>query len=131
MRPVMKHVKPDKSQARRVDEPTHFEGIVYQQRLIGPDDSDEVGYMAVWFDNGARSLPHVHLNDQVLAVVEGTCEVADASERRIVPAGETVMVKRGEWHWHGAARGHSACHITIKKPGDTTWDVERRDWGER
>jgi quercetin dioxygenase-like cupin family protein len=127
----MKHFKPDKSQARRIEEPGHFEGVVHQQRLLGPEESDEVGYMAVWFDNGARSLPHIHHNDQVLAVVEGTCEVADASERRTVEAGETVMVKRGEWHWHGAAKGHSACHITIKKPGDTDWDVARRNWGER
>jgi quercetin dioxygenase-like cupin family protein len=127
----MKHLKPDKSQARRVDEPDHFQGVVYQQRLIGPDDSDEIGYMAVWFDDGARSLPHVHHNDQLLQVIEGSCEVADESGRRIVPAGEAVMVTHGQWHWHGAAKEHFACHITIKKPGDTDWGVDKRDWDQR
>jgi len=122
--------KPDKSKARRIDEPDHFAGTVYQHRMLGPNESDEVGFMAVWFEDGARALPHIHHNDQVLHVVEGTCVVADASERRIVPAGEGVMVKRGEWHWHGAAKGQSACHITIKKPGDTDWNVERRDWDQ-
>jgi quercetin dioxygenase-like cupin family protein len=121
----------DKSKARRVDDTTQFEGEVYQQRLVGPDESDEVGFMAVWFDNGARALPHVHHNDQVLHFVDGTGEVADESGRRTVEAGEVVMVDRGKGHWHGAAVNHSTLQITVKKPGDTDWNVPKRDWDQR
>jgi quercetin dioxygenase-like cupin family protein len=72
----------------------------------------------------------VHATDQVLHVVEGTCLVADADERRQLGAGEVAFVKRGAWHWHGAAKGTNACHISIRKDGDTSLDVEERDWAD-
>jgi quercetin dioxygenase-like cupin family protein len=124
---MFKSIKIDKSKARRADSPL-FDGVVYQQPLVEASDSEEVGLLAVFFENGARTRPHTHDTDQVLAIVEGTCVVADAQERRHLGVGEFALVKHGEWHWHGAAKGVSACHISIRKPGTTNQDVELRDW---
>jgi quercetin dioxygenase-like cupin family protein len=98
------------------------------QQLVSEDLSGELELIAVFFENGARTIPHRHATDQVLWVVEGTCVVADEAARREVATGECVLLPADRWHWHGAAPGRSACHISIRKPGPTNWDVPRRDW---
>jgi quercetin dioxygenase-like cupin family protein len=96
--------------------------------LVSRDDSQDLEIIAVFFDNGARTRPHIHSTDQVLAVVEGRCVVADQDERRELEPGEYSFTPAGKWHWHGAAMGHSACHISIRRPGPTDWNVPRHDW---
>lgn len=118
--------KIDKSKAERATS-SLFEGVVHRQSL---GQSDEVDIAAVFFDNGARTRPHTHTTDQILAVVEGTCVVADANERKLLGVGEVAMVKKGEWHWHGAAKHTDACHITMRKSGTTDQNVEERDWAD-
>ncbi|HUZ76289.1 MAG TPA: cupin domain-containing protein [Chloroflexota bacterium] len=117
-------VRIDKSKAVRADSPL-FEGVVYRQTLIEGSDAESA---AVFFENGARTRPHTHSTDQVLTVVEGTCVVADATERKLLGVGEVALVKKGEWHWHGANKHTDACHITTRTPGPTSQDVEERDW---
>ena len=124
----MKLAKHDRSQARPTATPQYFQGSVFTQELVGPGDSQEVTLTAVFFENGARTLPHSHDSDQVLAVVEGTCVVANEAGRNELGAGEYAHVQAGEWHWHGAAPGNSACHISIRKAGQTDWTVPKRDW---
>ena len=123
----MKFSKPDRSKARPAN-PEHFEGTVHMHHLVTREESQELEVLAVFFDNGARTRPHVHSTDQVLAVVEGTCVVADQTERRELQPGEHAHTPAGHWHWHGAAPGHDACHISIRKPGPTDWDVPEHDW---
>src|SRR5581483_2026440 len=118
----------ERSSARPTSEPQHFEGAVLNQQIVSADDSQEVTLLAVFFENGARTRPHVHTTDQVLAVVEGTCVVADRSGQRELRAGESALIRAGEWHWHGAAPGTSACHISIRKPGPTDWEFSRDGW---
>lgn len=96
--------------------------------LVTRDESQELEVIAVFFENGARTKPHAHSTDQVLACVEGTCIVADESERRELKPGDHAFTSAGNWHWHGAAPGESACHISIRKPGPTDWNVPRHDW---
>jgi quercetin dioxygenase-like cupin family protein len=120
--------KPERSKAHPTPYPDWFEGRVLWQHLVSADQSAELELLAVFFEDGARTIPHVHTTDQVLWVVEGTCIVADASGRREVTAGECVLLPAHEWHWHGAVRGRSACHVSIRKPGPTDWNVEQRDW---
>jgi quercetin dioxygenase-like cupin family protein len=124
---MVKYFKLDRSQAKRQERPI-FSGTVYQQPLVAASDSDQLTFTAVWFENGARTRPHVHATDQVLHVVEGTCVVADAEARRELGVGGVAFVKQGEWHWHGATKGGNGCHISIRKEGDTSIDVEERDW---
>ncbi len=120
--------KPDRSKAQPTANPEYFEGRVLMQPLVSAKESAELELLAVFFDNGARAIPHVHSTDQVLWVVEGRCIVAETSGRREVGPGECVLLPANQWHWHGAVRGHSACHVSIRKPGPTDWNVERRDW---
>jgi quercetin dioxygenase-like cupin family protein len=121
-------VKPDRAQAHPPPQPEYFEGRVWMQPLLPPTRSTEVELLAVFFDDGARTIPHTHATDQVLWVVEGRCVVADSAGRRELGPGECVRVPAGEWHWHGAVRGRSACHVSIRSPGPTDWTVGRRDW---
>jgi quercetin dioxygenase-like cupin family protein len=92
-----------------------------------PEDGVEV--VAVFFEPGARTRPHVHPVEQTLVVVEGEGIVADESERRPMRAGDVVVVPAGVWHWHGAAPDSAMCHLSAKKPSDTVWDgVPLLDW---
>jgi len=120
--------RPDPSKAAPPANPDYFEGVVRMQRLVSEDHSHELELIAVFFENGARTIPHTHSTDQVLWVVEGRCVVVDESGRRELSAGECVLLPANQWHWHGAAPERSACHVSIRKPGPTNWNVPRRDW---
>jgi quercetin dioxygenase-like cupin family protein len=124
----MKVSKLDRASARPTTDPQFFQGTVYNQQLIGADDSQEVTLLAVFFEDGARTRPHIHKTDQVLTVIEGRCVVADRTGTRELGVGESALIGAGEWHWHGAAPGNSACHISIRKPGATDWDTETQEW---
>ena len=45
-----------------------------------------------------------------------------------VTVGDVITVPAGAWHWHGATRSSSMCHIAIKRPGATNWKVEEKNW---
>ncbi|HKQ59822.1 MAG TPA: cupin domain-containing protein [Candidatus Polarisedimenticolaceae bacterium] len=122
----MDFARPDRSQARPAPHPEYFEGRVLMQPLLS--QSTELELIAVFFEAGARTIPHVHATDQVLWVVEGRCRVVDGEQRRELGPGECVVVPAGRWHWHGAAAGAPACHVSIRQPGTTDWTVERRDF---
>ncbi|HVT58107.1 MAG TPA: cupin domain-containing protein [Thermoanaerobaculia bacterium] len=121
---------PDRARARPAQHPEYFEGRVLMQPLVGGEGAAavEVEVVAVFFEDGARTIPHTHATDQLLYVVSGSCVVADESGRRELGPGGMVLLPANEWHWHGAAAGGSMCHLSIRKPGPTDWDVPRRDW---
>jgi quercetin dioxygenase-like cupin family protein len=119
----------DRGRARAPERPEYFEGMVLMQPLYRPDrDGEESELVAVFFEAGARTIPHTHESAQVLHVVSGRCVVVTGDERHVVEAGEYAVVPRGVWHWHGATREGPACHISIKLPGRTDWTVPRGDW---
>lgn len=119
----------DQALAHPPARPEYFDGQVGMQEVYQPDrDGEESELVAVFFATGARTIPHTHDSAQVLQVVSGRCVVVTEDERRIAETGEFVIVPRGIWHWHGATRDGSACHISIKLPGRTNWEVPRRDW---
>ncbi|HEY7985230.1 MAG TPA: cupin domain-containing protein [Ktedonobacterales bacterium] len=118
----------DPSHDPYVDRAYYFAGEVNVQGLVGPEESGEVELLAVYFDAGARNRPHIHERDQVLHFIEGRGIVATASEKHHVACGDVVTIPVGTWHWHGAARDAAACHISIRQPGHTNWDVDAGDW---
>ncbi|MGH7429091.1 MAG: cupin domain-containing protein [Candidatus Methylomirabilaceae bacterium] len=121
--------KVDAAQTHLPAQPEYFEGRVRMQELYQPDrDGEESELVAVFFDTGARTIPHTHESTQVLQVVFGRCLVVIEDERRVAEVGEFVIVPRGVWHWHGATRDAAATHISIKLPGRTDWNVPRRSW---
>jgi quercetin dioxygenase-like cupin family protein len=119
---------PERSLAAAPPHPEYFEGRVRLQPLLSEQHSTELELVAVFFEDGARTIPHTHATDQLLWVVEGTCLVVDETGRREVEAGGSVLLPAHRWHWHGAAPGRSACHVSIRRPGPTDWTVPRRDW---
>jgi quercetin dioxygenase-like cupin family protein len=84
--------------------------------------------MAVHFGAGARTVPHVHHGGQHLVFTDGVGVVGDESGVHVVRAGDVVSSPAGSWHWHGAAPGMPATHVTFGRPGDFDRDVEWRDW---
>jgi len=119
----------DESQARR-EEATlaNFEGEVRIQRLLGPQESAEVELLVVYFSPGGRTRPHIHSRDQVLQIMSGQGVVATADERHTVVPGDVITIPAGTWHWHGATRETPMCHISIKQPGPTDWEVDAQNW---
>jgi quercetin dioxygenase-like cupin family protein len=120
--------QPDRAQAQPPDQPEYFAGKVAMQKLSAALGGGEVELIAVFFDGGARTIPHTHATDQVLLVVAGRCVVADEDGRRELGPGELARIPAERWHWHGAAPGESACHLSIRRPGPSDWTVPKRDW---
>lgn len=119
------------------EDPTHdpyvnrsyyFDGEVNVQGLVGQEESGEVELLAVFFEPGARTRPHIHERDQVLHFTQGLGIVATTDEKHHVVAGDVVTVPAGTWHWHGATRDTPACHISIRQPGSTNWEVDEGNW---
>jgi len=118
---------PDRSQARPGN-PEWFRGAVWQYEITAPQTEGGLAALAVWFDAGARTRPHVHPVDQALQVMEGAGLVATETERRIIRVGDTVVVPSGVWHWHGALPDRPMMHLSIKLHGPTDWTSPWRDW---
>jgi quercetin dioxygenase-like cupin family protein len=106
----------------------YFDGEVKTLQLVGPTQSNEVELLAVYFSAGARTRPHIHQQDQVLQIIEGQGIVATETEKLMVTAGDVITIPAGIWHWHGARRNTAMCHISIKKPGPSNWEVEQKNW---
>jgi hypothetical protein len=86
--------------------------------------------LAVDFGAGARTVPHQHRMGQHLVFVDGVGVAADEGGVHVVRTGDVVSNPPGAWHWHGAAPGTAATHVTFEAPGDFDLDVERRDWDD-
>jgi quercetin dioxygenase-like cupin family protein len=106
-----------------------FRGVVWQLDVTAPQTEGGVATLAVWFEAGGRTRPHVHPVDQALHIMEGVGIVATDTEKRIVRAGDTVVVPAGVWHWHGAMPDEAMMHLSIKEHGPTDWTSPWNDWG--
>ena len=104
-----------------------FAGNVLFQQLVAERD---VELLAVFFETGARTRPHIHNDDQTLYFVEGQGVVATEDETIRAAMGDIVTIPAGVWHWHGATPDAPAVHISIKRPGPTNWDVDEKNWAE-
>jgi quercetin dioxygenase-like cupin family protein len=117
----MQSLKPNRAEAKAPPAAAHFEGHVVVHTLVPASDQKDLEVLAVFFDDGGRTRPHIHSVDQLLVVVEGRIVVATQTERIELVPGESAMVPKGEWHWHGAVKHTNACHLSIKKAGPTDW----------
>lgn len=97
----------------------NFTGAVRQHAVTGGDTEHHI--VAVWFPAGARTILHHHPVDQLLVCFEGEIAVAIGKERRLLVAGEMLVVPKDVWHWHGATPHADGAHFSIKPHGPTTW----------
>jgi len=126
----METFRPDRNNAGPPERPEYFSGTVRLQNLRRPEQTGAAELIAVFFDRGARTIPHIHEADQVLYFVEGEGVVATERERRVLRAGEIAVIPGGTWHWHGATKTSAMCHISIKGAGPTDWTVPKQNWGD-
>jgi quercetin dioxygenase-like cupin family protein len=126
----MLHASRFEEKLAKPDSNTYFVGSVKTRMLVGADTSGQLELLAVYFSAGARTKPHTHEKDQVLHFTEGRGIVATETEKRVCSAGDIVTVPAGECHWHGATREQSTCHISVRQPGGTNWQVESKNWSE-
>jgi quercetin dioxygenase-like cupin family protein len=108
-----------------------FAGEVSVQGLVAPGASDELELLAVFFEDGARTRPHIHEREQVLYFFEGSGVVVTDSEEVLARPGDVILTPSNTWHWHGAAANESTGLISIRQPGRTEWNVDERDWAQR
>jgi len=126
----MRIVRVEQTEARPPAHPEWFPGTVHQQKVNDPGTPQGIELIAVWFEPGSRTKPHVHPVDQVLQVLEGEGVVATESEKRVIRPGDWVIVPAGTWHWHGATPAAAMCHVSIKQPGETDWSSPWNDWDD-
>jgi quercetin dioxygenase-like cupin family protein len=124
----MRIVRIDRQAAKPPAHPEWFPGTVWQQLLNPAEEATATELIAVWFEAGSRTKPHVHPVDQTLQVLEGEGVVDIEGARRIIRAGDWVIIPAGVWHWHGATPDSAMCHVSIKQPGETDWTSEWRDF---
>ena len=110
-------------QAGEPPDPNNFIGRVRMQNLAAAGDAGGIELLAVFFDAGARTRPHIHPTDQVLYFVSGSGFVVfPGEEEQRVEEGGLVVVPAGELHMHGATGEEPICHLALRAPGITDWD---------
>jgi quercetin dioxygenase-like cupin family protein len=124
----MQIVRVASEQAHAPANPEYFSGTVRQQRLHPSKEPGGIDLVAVFFEPGARTRPHIHSTDQALHVVDGEGVVAIDQERWLIRTGDIVIIRAGQWHWHGATPTSSMCHISARPVGPTDWSAPSRDW---
>ena len=118
----------ESNRARPTDTPENFSGRVRMQRFKQSTEASGLDVVAVFFEPGARTRPHIHATDQLLTVVDGEGIVATENERRRIRTGDIIVIPAGQWHWHGATAASAMCHVSARPGGPTDWSAPLRDW---
>lgn len=126
----MRSIEAKRTLAHPHPTPERFSGPVFIQELNGASEALELEVLAVFFEAGARTLPHTHSTEQLLYFLDGEGIVATRAERRLYGPGGMALVPPGEWHWHGATPSSAMCHLSIRPGGPSAWppDVPMLDW---
>ncbi|MGX7111404.1 cupin domain-containing protein [Gemella cuniculi] len=98
-----------------------FIGDSYLNMLIANNDLD-ISVANVTFEPGCRNDWHIHKNGyQILLVTdgEGWYQEEGAIAKKLIK-GDTVFIKDGIKHWHGATKDSWFSHIAITT-GNAEW----------
>jgi quercetin dioxygenase-like cupin family protein len=127
----MKTIEASRALAQPHPRPEWFSGPVHVHDLNAASEAAGIEILAVYFDAGARTMPHTHSTEQLLCFLEGNGVVGTTSERRLYRPGGMAVIPAGEWHWHGATPDAAMCHLSIRPGGPSAWppDVPLLDWG--
>ena len=94
----------------------YFTGTVWQDPIIEAAEPARVRALKVAFEPGARTAWHTHPLGQTLYIVSGTGLIGLRNQApQLIKAGDTVWIKPGEEHWHGASATNSMTHIAIQE----------------
>ena len=124
----------DETQAEPAPEPAYFTGRVRMQNFAKAGGAGKLELLAVHFDAGAHTRPHIHPSEQVLYFVRGSGFVAfPGEERQLVQEGGIVVIPGGVVHMHGATEDAPVCHVALRAAdGPTNWrpDGVPDEWQE-
>jgi quercetin dioxygenase-like cupin family protein len=103
-----------------------FDGEVWIQPVLAPDDSPTQRSAVVSFAAGARTAWHTHPRGQMLFIISGVCHAQrEGAEVERLTAGDAAWFAPGEKHWHGAAPGHPMSHLAVQEADErgevVTW----------
>lgn len=100
----------------------YFIGQSYLNGLIQADDDIDVNVANVTFEPGCRNNWHIHHNGfQLLLVTAGEGWYQEKGKpARLLHPGDTVTIRPGVEHWHGATKDSWFTHLAITQ-GTTEW----------
>lgn len=103
-----------------------FDGEVWIQPVLTPDDSRSQRSAVVSFAAGARTAWHTHPRGQMIFILSGVCHTQrEGIEIECLTAGDAAWFAPGEKHWHGAAPGHPMTHLAVQEADErgevVTW----------
>jgi quercetin dioxygenase-like cupin family protein len=110
--------------------PEWFSGPVFIHDMNAASEAVDLEVLAVFFDAGARTMPHTHSTAQLLYFLEGEGVVGTQTQRRLYRAGGMALIPAQEWHWHGATPDSRTCHLSVRPGGPSAWppEIPLMDW---
>lgn len=126
----MRSLQANREAARPHPHPDWFSGKVWFQELEVSDDQHGLEIIAVFFDAGARTMPHTHATEQLLYFLEGEGVVGVEGARSRYRPGGMAVIPSNTWHWHGATPAGPMTHLSIRPGGPSVWapEVPMLDW---
>jgi quercetin dioxygenase-like cupin family protein len=102
----------------------YFTGVVWLDQIALNSPPSRLRAYRVSFEPGARTAWHTHPLGQVLHILSGVGRVqSQGGPLLTVHPGETVLIKPGERHWHGAAPNHTMVHLAMQEADDQGIDA--------
>ena len=104
--------------------PEYFTGVVWVDPIVLTSTAPRLRALRATFEPGARTAWHTHPFGQVLHILSGLGRVQQEGGKVVtVRPGDTVVIKPGERHWHGAVPGHALVHLAMQNGDDNGDDV--------
>jgi quercetin dioxygenase-like cupin family protein len=106
-------MKADERPTRRAPE-SAFTGTVWQDPIVETTEPARAKSVRVTFEPGARTNWHTHPLGQSLHVLTGVGIVQKEGEApHLIRPGDSVWIRPGEKHWHGATKTNAMVHLAI------------------
>ena len=98
----------------RISTADYFTGTVWNQRLVSNDSITHCQTSNVTFEAGSRTRWHIHTGTQILLCTAGKGWYQEQGQpARKLQAGDTVIIRPGVIHWHGASSSHEFSHLSV------------------
>ena len=120
----MKIIRISEVQEEPAASPLFTGGVVTRQAIVPPELGLDINCAIVNFGRGSRNKFHAHTSDQVLFITSGRGLVTTRAEQVEVGEGDTILIPRGEEHWHGATADSDFTHISLLSADSTTTQIE-------
>ena len=105
--------------------PAQFTGTAFGDVIHEPANKEDGSRVnLVLFEPAARTWWHRHERGQTIYVTAGAGYIkTEGQEGALITAGDTIVVRAGEWHWHGGTPTTFVVHLTVNQGNEesTEW----------